>query len=47
MNSMTNMVVLFYYGQILIGIVLASLSIYTLILFIKALKLYIKKNSNM
>lgn len=47
MSSMTNMFLLFNFGEILIRIVLAWLSIYALILVIKALKIYIKKNSNM
>lgn len=47
MSSMTNMFLLFNFGEILIRIVLAGLSIYILILVIKALKIYIKKNSNM
>lgn len=47
MSSMTNMFLLFNFGEILIRMVLAGLSIYALILVIKALKIYIKKNSNM
>lgn len=41
-NSMTSIIV---YANILKELILWGLSIYTLILSIKALKIYIKKNS--
>lgn len=37
---------IYIYGKAIIGLVLCGLVIYTLILVIKALKIYIKNNSN-
>ncbi len=45
MDSMAYFII-YSYGIILIGLTLSVLSIYALILVIRALKIYIKKNSN-